>query len=490
MEKLDVFQKIAVRTSGDVSIGIVGPVRTGKSTLVKRLMDVLVIPRMTDPEQRARTIDELPQSGAGKTVMTTEPKFIPDEPVTIALQDGTELSVRLADSVGYPVPGARGYEDEDGPRMVQTPWFDTPITFEEAAEFGTRKIVADHATLTLIVTTDGSIGELPRDAFVAAEQQCVADVRSLQKPFVMLLNTRDPQGAQALSERLSDQYDAPVIPVDIARLNEADLMAILHELLLEFPVTELNVRLPKWVEALAEEHWLRLHYQASVHDAVGEILRLRDVEQAARRLQESEHVEKVDVADVDLGTGIAVIDVDSPEALFWQVLEEVSGFRIDGKDVLLSLMQELAKAKRAYDKFGPALETVLAEGYARVQPTLADLQFEEPELIRKGNQFGVRLRANAKTLHLLRADISTEVTPIIGTEKQSESLVNYLLEKFEDDPQKIWESDIFGQPLSALLHEGIDNKLNALPENARQKLRLTLERVINEGSGGLICIIL
>lgn len=492
VEKLDLFEDIAVRTSGDVFIGVVGPVRAGKSTFIKRFMDVLVIPRISDPEDRMRTIDELPQSGAGRTVMTTEPKFIPDEAVSIDVKEGLTVRVRVADSVGYPVEGARGYEEDDGPRMVNTPWFDYAIPFEQAAEVGTRKIIADHSTLGIVVTTDGSIGELPRSAFEPAEERIVAEVKDLAKPFVILLNTRYPESApvQRLAEQMADRYDAPVIPVDVTQLDENNLLDILHALLLEFPVAELNVRLPSWVEELEVDHWLRQYYQDAVHAAVEDINKLRDVESAATRLNEMEHIASAAIADLDMGTGTVAIDIEAPEELFWQILEEVSGVKIDGKDALLRVIQQLATAKKFYDKVGNALQEVETNGYAVVNPSLDDLTFEEPELIRKGNQFGVRLRARAQTLHLLRADVSTEVTPMIGTEKQSETLINYLMEKFEDDPRKIWDSDIFGRSLNELLREGIHDKLYQLPENARAKLRLTLERMINEGGGGLICIII
>ncbi|MFO7246911.1 MAG: stage IV sporulation protein A [Thermaerobacter sp.] len=492
MEKLDVIQDIAVRTSGDVFIGVVGPVRSGKSTFIKRFMDVLVIPRIADPQVRARTIDELPQSGAGRTVMTTEPKFVPDEAVAIEVKEGLTIRVRLADSVGFPVAGALGYTEDDGPRMVHTPWFEDPIPFEEAAEVGTRKIIADHSTMGIIVTSDGTVTDLPREAYEEAEARTVQEVRAVEKPFVILLNTRrlgDPD-VEALAEQLADRYGAPVLPVDVTRLEEDDLLVILEELLYEFPVTELNVRLPRWVEELDPDHWLRRHYEEAVEEAVQDVRKLRDVDGAVDRLAGFEHVASARVAELDLGSGAVSIDVHASDDLFWRVTEEVSGFRIDGRDGLLRLLRDLAHAKRAYDRLGSALRQVEERGYAMVMPTLDDMVFEEPEMIRKGNQFGVRLRASAPTLHLLRAQVSTEVTPLIGTEKQSEQLVNYLMEKFEDDPRKIWESDIFGQPLSDLLREGIHDKLNSLPDNARVKLRETLERIINEGSGGLICIIL
>lgn len=492
MTSMDVIQDLATRTAGDVFIGVVGPVRTGKSTFIKRFMEQLIIPRIADDDARRRAVDELPQSGAGRTVMTVEPKFVPDEAVAITVGEGLTVRVRLADSVGFPVPGAKGYDEEDGPRMVMTPWSEEPMPFEEAAEVGTRKIITDHSTLGVIVTTDGSIGDLSRDAFVDAEERTVREVQAVGRPFVVVLNSIRPRTAyvRELAQELSDRYGAPVLPLNVATAGEADMTMVLLELLYEFPVTEFNVHLPPWLQELDADHWLRRRYEDAVAGAVQGVQRLRDVEAAVASLDQAEFLEKATLAGVDMATGVVSVVLTSPEELFWQVAEEISGFNISGKEVLLRLLRELSEAKRDHEKFGSALRDARETGFGLVTPSIEDMTFEEPELIRKGNQFGVRLRATAATFQFMRADVSSEVTPIIGTEKQSEQLVNYLMEKFEDDPRKIWESDIFGKPLSDLLREGIRDKIMATPANAQAKLRETLERIINEGSSGLICIII
>lgn len=492
MTSMDVIQDLATRTAGDVFIGVVGPVRTGKSTFIKRFMEQLIIPRIADDDARRRAVDELPQSGAGRTVMTVEPKFVPDEAVAITVGEGLTVRVRLADSVGFPVPGAKGYDEEDGPRMVMTPWSEEPMPFEEAAEVGTRKIITDHSTLGVIVTTDGSIGDLSRDAFVDAEERTVREVQAVGRPFVVVLNSIRPRTAyvRELAQELSDRYGAPVLPLNVATAGEADMTMVLLELLYEFPVTEFNVHLPPWIQELDADHWLRRRYEDAVAGAVQGVQRLRDVEAAVASLDQAEFLEKATLAGVDMATGVVSVVLTAPEELFWQVAEEISGFNISGKEVLLRLLRELSEAKRDHEKFGSALRDARETGFGLVTPSIEDMTFEEPELIRKGNQFGVRLRATAATFQFMRADVSSEVTPIIGTEKQSEQLVNYLMEKFEDDPRKIWESDIFGKPLSDLLREGIRDKIMATPANAQAKLRETLERIINEGSSGLICIII
>ncbi|GAB6875653.1 stage IV sporulation protein A [Thermaerobacter litoralis] len=492
MERFDIFQDIAERTGGDLYIGVVGPVRAGKSTFVKKFVELLVLPNIANEHDRQRTQDAIPQSGAGRTIMTAEPKFIPDEAVEIQVKEGLTVRVRLVDSVGFPVPGAIGYTEADGPRMVTTPWFEQDIPFEEAAVVGTRKIINEHSTLGIVVTTDGSFGEIPRENFVEAEQQVIRELKELGKPFVVLLNTADPLSPETaqLAETLAFDYDVQVIPIALNRVGERDLLVVLEQLLLEFPVRELVVQLPAWVEELDEDFWLRRHYAEAIQATVQNVERLRDVERAIDQLGEYQHIEKVELQELDLGTGVATVDVTVPEELFWQVLGEISGMEIRGKETLVRLIRELSKAKAVYDRIGRSLEEADERGYAVVMPALDDLVFEEPELVRKGGQFGVRLRASAPTLHLFRTVVSTEVAPMIGSEKQSQQLVNYLMEKFEDDPRKIWESDIFGKSLDELLKEGIEDKIRSMPENAQGKIREALERIANEGSGNLICIII
>lgn len=492
MEKFDIFQDIAERTGGDIYVGVVGPVRTGKSTFIRRFLETLVLPNIKDVNERERAKDAMPQGGTGRTIMTTEPKFVPDDGIEIAIRDNLKLRVRLVDCVGYAVAGALGYEEADGPRMVQTPWFEYEIPFQEAAEIGTRKVISDHSTIGLVVTTDGSITDIPRDNYVDAEGRVIRELRDLGKPFIVILNSTHPfaRETRELADQLQAQYDVPVLPVDCAQLSQDDIYVIMEQVLYEFPVREVNINLPQWVEALEAKHWLRKKFEDAVRETIACIRRLRDIENAIGRLGSYDFVADVALRSMDMGTGIAAIDMDAKETLYFQVLEEISGLTIDGKHGLLTLMRELAAAKREWDVVADAVRQVRESGYGMVPPRLVDMSFADPELIKQGNRFGVRLKASAPSLHLIRADIETEITPIIGTEKQCEELVKYLMDRFEEDPKKLWESDIFGKSLHDLVREGIQNKLTEMPENARQKLQETLQRIINEGSGGLICIII
>lgn len=451
----------------------------------------MVLPNITDPYEKERAKDELPQSAAGKTIMTTEPKFIPNEAVEISIKDNVQVRVRVVDCVGYSVDGALGYEEQDGPRMVLTPWFEEEIPFQEAAEVGTRKVIAEHSTIGLVVTTDGSVTDLPRDSYVPAEERVVNELKELQKPFLVILNTNQPTAKETreLVAKLESAYDVPVIPVDCAQLNYDDIYAILQEVLYEFPVKEVNISLPKWVEELSGEHWLREKFDGAVREVVQYVRRLRDIDCAIDDLSSHEFVADVILHDMDLGSGIAVIEITSRPDLFYQVMEELTGFTISGEHHLLRLMQDLAVAKREYDKLASALEQVQQSGYGVVPPQLDEMVLEEPEIIRTGNRFGVRLRASAPSLHIIRTDVQAEISPILGTEKQSEELIQYLMREFEGEPDKIWRTNLFGKSLNSLVREGIQNKLSSMPETAQVKLRDTLQKIVNDGSGGLICII-
>ncbi|MBU7005533.1 stage IV sporulation protein A [Phosphitispora fastidiosa] len=492
MEKLDIFRDIAERTGGDIYLGVVGPVRTGKSTFIKRFMDLLVINNIKNVHDRERARDELPQSGAGRTIMTTEPKFIPQEAVEIPVSASLKVKMRVVDCVGYSVEGALGYEENDGPRMVRTPWFDEEIPFQEAAEMGTRKVIADHSTIGLVVTTDGSITEIPRANYIPAEERVVEELKELDKPFIVVLNSIKPKApeTQELAESLREKYNVPVLSMDVAEMMPEDILEILEEILYEFPVNEVNITLPKWIEELEEKHWLREKFEDAVRNTVREVRRLRDIDNAVDQLGTFDFVGMVNLSEMNMGTGIATIDMDAEEGMFYQILQEVSGFEIEGEHTLLRLMRDLSFAKKEFDKVASALNEVKESGYGVVTPRLDEMNLEEPELIRQGSRFGVRLKASAPSLHIIRADITTELTPIIGTEKQCEELVRYMLNEFEENPQKIWESNIFGKSLHDLVREGIQNKLHRMPENAQAKLQETLQRIVNDGSGGLICIII
>jgi len=492
LEKVDIFKDIAERTGGDIYLGVVGAVRTGKSTFIKRFMESVVVPNIRNEADRARAIDELPQSAAGRTIMTTEPKFVPNNAVQIQVAEGLSVNVRLVDCVGYAVEGAKGYEDENGPRMVHTPWFDEPIPFQEAAEIGTRKVIQEHSTLGVIVTTDGTVTDIPRESYVDAEERVVAELKEVGKPFVMIVNSARPEhpDTQALRAELEAKYDIPVMAMSVATAGEREILAVMREVLYEFPVHEVNVNLPSWVMVLDERHWLRSQFENAVRETVRDIRRLRDVDRVVRAFGEYDFVERAALAGMNMGQGVAEIDLHAPDELYDKVLMEIVGVEIRGRDHLLQLMQELTRAKREYERVEEALEMVKTTGYGIAPPSLSDMRLDEPELIRQGSRFGVRLKATAPSIHMIRVDVEAEFAPIIGTEKQSEELVRYLMQDFEENPLKIWESDIFGRSLHSIVREGIQGKLAMMPDSARYKLQETLGRIINEGSGGLIAIIL
>ncbi|MEI4613865.1 stage IV sporulation protein A [Bacillus cereus] len=492
MEKVDIFKDIAERTGGDIYFGVVGAVRTGKSTFIKKFMELVVIPNIENESDRQRAQDELPQSAAGRTIMTTEPKFVPNQAVSIEVDEGLEVNIRLVDCVGYTVPGAKGYEDENGPRMINTPWYEEPIPFHEAAEIGTRKVIQEHSTIGVVITTDGTIGEIPRRDYIEAEERVVNELKEVGKPFIMIINTVQPYhpDTEQLRQSLSEEYDIPVIAMSVESLRETDVYNVLREALFEFPVLEVNVNLPSWVMVLNEGHWLRQSYQEAVQETVKDIKRLRDVDRVVWQFSQYEFIDRASLAGIDMGQGVAEIDLYAPDELYDQILKEVVGVEIRGKDHLLKLMLDLSHAKIEYDQVADALRMVKQTGYGVAAPALADMSLDEPEIIRHGSRFGVKLKAVAPSIHMFKVDVESTFEPIIGTEKQSEELVRYLMQDFEDDPLSIWNSDIFGRSLSSIVREGIQAKLSLMPENARYKLKETLERIINEGSGGLIAIIL
>ncbi|MED1300968.1 stage IV sporulation protein A [[Bacillus thuringiensis] serovar konkukian] len=492
MEKVDIFKDIAERTGGDIYFGVVGAVRTGKSTFIKKFMELVVIPNIENESDRQRAQDELPQSAAGRTIMTTEPKFVPNQAVSIEVDEGLEVNIRLVDCVGYTVPGAKGYEDENGPRMINTPWYEEPIPFHEAAEIGTRKVIQEHSTIGVVITTDGTIGEIPRRDYMEAEERVVNELKEVGKPFIMIINTVQPYhpDTEQLRQSLSEEYDIPVIAMSVESLRETDVYNVLREALFEFPVLEVNVNLPSWVMVLNEGHWLRQSYQEAVQETVKDIKRLRDVDRVVWQFSQYEFIDRASLAGIDMGQGVAEIDLYAPDELYDQILKEVVGVEIRGKDHLLKLMLDLSHAKIEYDQVADALRMVKQTGYGVAAPALADMSLDEPEIIRHGSRFGVKLKAVAPSIHMIKVDVESTFEPIIGTEKQSEELVRYLMQDFEDDPLSIWNSDIFGRSLSSIVREGIQAKLSLMPENARYKLKETLERIINEGSGGLIAIIL
>lgn len=492
MERFEVLRDIAERTGGDVYLGVVGPVRTGKSTFIKRFMEHVVIPRIPYPEDRERSIDELPQSAAGRQIMTTEPKFVPNQAVEIDVDEGLSVSVRLVDCVGYPIPEARGYEDENGPRLVHTPWYEDAIPFQEAAEIGTRKVIQDHSTIGIVVTTDGSIGEIPRAAYVEAEARVIEELKAVGKPFIVVLNTvrpHDPR-TEGLRTELVERYDVPVLPLSVATMTESDVMDVLREALYEFPVREVKVNLPSWVMVLSSDHWLRRQFETAVEETVDAVERLRDVERLVGRFEDYPFIHDARLAEMHMGQGIAEIDLDASDALYEQIVNEIVEREIRGKDDLLEMLIEFAHARKEYEHFASAIEMVRATGYGIAPPRIEEMELEEPEIIRQGPRFGVSLKAKAPSIHMIRVEVESEFSPIIGTEKQSEELARFLMQDFEKNPHAIWETEIFGRTLYAIVNEGIQAKLHMMPDQARYKLKETLTRIINEGSGGLIAILL
>ncbi len=489
--QVNIYKDIAQRTQGDIYIGVVGPVRTGKSTFIKKFMDTMVLPGMSNAFKRERATDELPQSAAGKTIMTTEPKFVPNDAAEVNL-NGAKCSVRLIDCVGYMVDGAIGANEEDMPRMVQTPWNDTPIPFDEAAEIGTKKVICEHSTIGLVVTTDGSITDIDREAYKSAEERVIEELKIINKPFVVLLNSVHPEESetQKLCMELEEKYKVPVMAISCTKLVEGDFTKILEKVLYEFPITEIGVDFPAWLEALPAEDKLKTYIYESILNVLGDTKILREAIEKPSKIEKFDFAEKVLIEEINPAKGKVCISIIPPAELFYSVIGQNTGFKIDGEEKLLSLLMELKDIKKQYDKFEYALKEVDAKGYGIVAPTIEELSLEEPEIVKQGNRFGVRLKASAPSIHMIKAQIETEVSPIVGTERQSEELVKYLLEEFTNSPEKIWESNIFGKSLHELVNEGLHNKLSRMPEESRFRLQETLQKIINEGSSGLICIIL
>lgn len=492
MAEYNIYGDIAQRTNGSIMLGVVGPVRTGKSTFIKQFMDLLVIPNMDNVYQAQRTRDELPQSAQGRTIMTTEPKFIPDEAVEIELGDNAKFSVRMVDCVGYIVDGSLGYIEDEQPRMVSTPWSDTPIPFNEAAEIGTKKVIEEHSTIGVVITTDGTITEIDREAYIPAESRVISELKALGKPFVVIVNSARPQGEQAqrVCGEIARQHNVNVMCLNCAQLTAEDIGSVMEAVLFEFPLREVRIDMPEWISCLDTGHWLKKSILENVEENAADMNRICTARAFAEGMKQCEYIKRADIDGIELGTGNVVIDIVPEDNLFYRVLGETSGFEIQNERELIKLMKELAKTKSEYDRIAFALHEVREKGYGIVSPSTDELTLDEPKIVKQGGRFGVKLKASAPSIHMIKADIETEVSPIVGTEKQSEELVHYLLQEFETNPSKIWESNIFGKSLYELVNEGLHNKLSKMPDDARMKLRDTLQRIINEGSGGLICIIL
>lgn len=488
----NIYSDISKRTNGDIYIGVVGPVRSGKSTFIKRFMDTLVLPNIPDEYVRERALDELPQSAAGRTIMTTEPKFIPEDAVELNMGDGLKMKVRLIDCVGYIVPSSVGYIEENQPRMVMTPWFDEEIPFNMAAEIGTKKVITEHSTIGLVITTDGSIGSIPREEYQEAEERVIDELKALDKPFVVLMNCVEPgsHGVIKLCSQLTESYGVPVIPVNCLELTEKEVNDILSDILYEFPVSNVAVNYPSWINSLDKEHYLRKSIYESVRENVSSINTIRSIAGFADAMKANEYVDDVSVSSLDLSTGKVSMKFYVDNSYFYKILSERCGVDISNEKDLMESFVNLISMQKEYERFSKALKDVEDTGYGIVMPDISELSLGDPEIMKQGGRYGVRLRAQAPSIHMIKCNTYTEVAPIVGSESQSQELVMYLLKEFEENPSDIWNTNLFGKSLHEIVNEGLNNKLYRMPVDARNKFRETIERVINEGCNGLICIIL
>lgn len=491
-EQYDVYSDMSARTNGEIYIGVVGPVRTGKSTFIKRFMDLFVIPNIQNVHVKERARDELPQSAAGKTIMTTEPKFIPQEAAKINLGDNLEFNIRMIDCVGYMVDGATGHLENDEMRMVKTPWFDHDIPFTEAAEIGTKKVINEHSTIGIVITTDGSFGEIPREHYVKAEEKTIAELKKIGKPFVLLVNTVKPYSESTLElvNELEKKYKVTTVPCNCEQLRKEDVEKIFENVLFEFPVSALNFNVPKWFEVLDGDHWLKESLIDTARMAIKDIYTIRDVKKLSDELLVNQFVDRMNLEKIDLADGSANLDVKIKDEYYYNVLSDLVGTEVEGEYQFMSLIKKLGKVKMKYEQVEKALNDVNLNGYGIVTPHLDQLMLEEPEIVKQGNKFGVKLKASAPTIHMIKCDIETEVSPIVGTEKQSEDFMNYIMSEFENDPKTIWESNVFGRSLHELVNDGLQNKIYRMPGDTKFKLQETLKKIMNDGNGGLICIII
>ncbi|MDU2163594.1 stage IV sporulation protein A [Intestinibacter bartlettii] len=490
--RMNIYEDIAKRTQGDIYIGVVGPVRTGKSTFIRKFMETLVLPNIENEFKRDRTRDEIPQSGSGKTIMTVEPKFVPADGVVVQLKDSVSLKVRMVDCVGYIVEGALGHEENGKQRLVSTPWSKDAMTFEEAAEIGTKKVIRDHSTIGVVVITDGSVTGIERGSYIEAEERVIDELKSMNKPFVVILNSLTPKDekTEILRNELEEKYEVPILPVNVEQMEEPDIENILETVLYDFPLNEIRINISKWVEGLEKNHWIKESIISTLKQCIANLQKIRDIDDIVNGFENLEFLDGVTVENVELGEGVVNIQLSTKQELFYNVLEEKSGFKIEEDSQLLNLVTTLSKVKQEYDKIEVALNDAKNFGYGVVAPSLSELSLEEPEIIKQGKQYGVKLKANAPSLHIIKADISTEVSPIVGNQNQGEEMVKYLLNEFEQNPSEIWESNMFGKSLNDLVKEQLQSKLYTMPDEIRFKIQKTLQKIINEGSNNIITIIL
>ncbi len=491
MEKFEIIKDISERTGGDIYLGVVGAVRTGKSTFIKRCIENLVVPNIKDEYERKRCLDEIPQTAQGKTIMTIEPKFVPSNAATIQIEDFT-ANIRLIDCVGYVIDAAKGYEDENGPRMVRTPWYDEEIPFVEAAEIGTEKVIRDHSTIGIVVTTDGSIGEIKRDEYLEAENQVINELKEIGKPFIVVLNSVHPShpDTERLAQNLREEHNVPVIPVSVENMNEKEIYNILREALFEFPVLSVNVNMPDWIACLSHKHYLKKEYIERIKQSVVDVDKVRDVDTIIGHFQDCEYISKAYLSEVNTATGEVTINLEAPSELYNDVLKDIIGIEIDSKAKLLSLFQELNETREEYSQFKEALQMVKQTGYGTSFPTLKDMKLDTPEIIKQGTRYGVKLKAVAPSIHMVRVDVESTFEPIIGSEMQSKELIDHLMKNYDTDPASVWKSEIFGRSLDVIVQEGIRGKLSLMPDNIRHKLQTTLTKVVNKGSNNMIAIVI
>ncbi len=491
MEKTEIIKNIALRSGGDIYLGVVGAVRTGKSTFIKRMVETLVVPYIEDEYEKKRTLDEIPQSAQGKTIMTTEPKFIPNQAAKVNIDDFS-CNIRLVDCVGYVIPNAKGASDDNGPRMVKTPWYDEEIPFVEAAEVGTEKVIKDHSTIGIVVTTDGSIGEFNRSDYLEAEERVIEELKAIGKPFIVVLNTTHPTlpETERLAESIKEAHNVPVLPINVEAMNEREMISILREALYEFPVLEVKVNMPEWIAILNANNPIKRKYIDVIKESVMEVDKLRDIEKITDHFRSNDVIEKAYLSDVDPSTGIVTINLEAPSSLYSDVLRNIIKIDVTSKAGLLSLFQDYEEAKSEYDQIKYALKMVKQTGYGVATPTLSDMKLDTPEIIKQGPRYGIKLKAVASSIHMIRVDVNSTFEPIIGSEVQSKELIDYLMRDYENNPSEIWKSEIFGRSLDNIVQEGIQAKINSMPDNIRYKLQQTLTKVVNKGSNNMIAIVL
>ncbi len=491
MDKQEIIKNIAQRSGGDIYLGVVGAVRTGKSTFIKKMVETLVVPNIEDEYERKRALDEIPQSAAGKTIMTTEPKFVPNNTANIKIDDFT-CNIRLIDCVGYMIDKAIGATDENGPRMVKTPWYNEEIPFIEAAEIGTEKVIKDHSTIGIVVTTDGSIGEFERNDYLEAESRVINELKNIGKPFIVLLNTTHPTLPETirLAESLKEEHNVPVMPISIEAMNEKDMYDILREALYEFPVLEVKVNMPEWIAILNHDHKVKESYIESIKESVIEIDKLRDIDSITSHFLANDMIEKAYLSDVDPSTGIITITLTAPADLYNKTLTDIIKIDVKNKADLLALFQDFNIAKKEYDQIKYALKMVKQTGYGVATPSIEDMKLDKPEIIKQGPRYGVKLKAVAPSIHMIRVDVESTFEPIIGSEVQSKELIDYIMQGKDKGPNDIWKSEIFGRSLDSIVQEGIQSKINLMPDNIRFKLQTTLSKVVNKGSNNMIAIVI